>query len=353
MFTNWFRFVTTCGFAVGLLFVGQDGRAEQRNSAPENVAGGTAVGGPQKPAIFLRAARGGPRRPADADSAGEPLSVLKTGPEHTRLVYPVKTGSVFDFETTIKQLFHLEAELHPSSGSGGKGIPAARVAIAVSKVGNSLVISGPPDAVEEVRTVLDKLDQPQGLVLLEMEIGETSDSATKPAGAAAAVSRPSAAATTDAFRLLARPANMETTGRVRLVAANNEPAFVQLGARVPRVASTLSSAKGQTTTTVLDNVGLILGVTARIEPHGTIALQVDAEQSQLGPEKEGIPISVAGDKIIRTPRIETAMVQTSVTIPDGQTIILGSMPRQAKSDREMLIIVTPHIIRPSEAVRPR
>ncbi len=366
MSRNRLRFVTTCGLAVGLFFVGQGGRAEERNSAPGKVAGAAgAVADQQKPATFLRAmgvspaanyeksgpspagpgAAGG-RPAAGAAPSAEPLMVLKSGPEHKRLVYHVKAVPVSDLERTVSQLFHLEGELHPLGGATGTGASASRVAIAASKTGNSLVVSGPPDAVEEVWTLLEKLDQLHGLVLLEMEIGEAPVGETKPAGTPVPGRGPSDAATAGTYRLLARPAKMETTGRVRLVATDNQPAFVQMGSRVPRITNT---AKGQANTTVLENVGLILGVTPRITPDGTIVMELDAEQSQLGPENEGIPISVAGDKVIRTPRIDTAMVQTTVTIPDGQTIILGSVPQHGKSNKELLIIVTPHIIRAEDA----
>jgi Flp pilus assembly secretin CpaC len=38
-----------------------------------------------------------------------------------------------------------------------------------------------------------------------------------------------------------------------------------------------------------------------------------------------------------------------VRVPDGQTIILGSVPQHGKSNKELLIIVTPHIIRAEDA----
>ena len=194
MSRNRLRFVTTCGLAVGLFFVGQGGRAEDCNSAPGKVAGAAgAVADQQKPATFLRAmgvspaanyeksgpspagpgAAGG-RPAAGAAPSAEPLMVLKSGPEHKRLVYHVKAVPVSDLERTVSQLFHLEGELHPLGGATGTGASASRVAIAASKTGNSLVVSGPPDAVEEVWTLLEKLDQLHGLVLLEMEIGEVA-----------------------------------------------------------------------------------------------------------------------------------------------------------------------------------
>ncbi len=96
------------------------------------------------------------------------------------------------------------------------------------------------------------------------------------------------------------------------------------------------------------NVGLILGVTPRINvKEGIVVLQVDAEESQMGPEKEGVALSAASDKAVRSARIIDAItVQTTVMIPDGKTIILGSVARQGKTEKELVIILTPHIIPP-------
>jgi Flp pilus assembly secretin CpaC len=39
-------------------------------------------------------------------------------------------------------------------------------------------------------------------------------------------------------------------------------------------------------------------------------------------------------------------------IPDGKTIILGSIARQGKTDKELVIILTPHIIPPEGGRKP-
>ena len=94
----------------------------------------------------------------------------------------------------------------------------------------------------------------------------------------------------------------------------------------------------------MENVGLIVSLTPRISSDGVVVMVIDVEQSQLAPDKEGTPISVAGDKVVRTPRTDTTTVQTTVRIPNAQTVILGSVARQGKVDKEMVIIVTPHVI---------
>ncbi len=127
-------------------------------------------------------------------------------------------------------------------------------------------------------------------------------------------------------------------------------------------------------------MGIILGVTPRISPDNTVVMEIDAEKSRLGPEERGIPITVSIDgTIVRSPSIETATAQATVSAASGETIILGGMITKrdetiarrvpyladipllgelfrydsAKEQRgELLIILTPHVIRsPKDAQR--
>ena len=100
------------------------------------------------------------------------------------------------------------------------------------------------------------------------------------------------------------------------------------------------------------NVGLILGVTPRINPEGLVTMAVDAEQSQLAPEEQGIAILTTPDKKeVRAPRGDNTTVQSTVTIRNGQTAILGSVAQQGK--KSLVIVLTPHILGTGEAKKTR
>jgi len=314
--------------------------AEPAAAAPGRFASGMGVG--EKVRSL------GNRQPAQPTVPSEPLAVLKSGPDHTRLVYRLKWTPATNVSQTVGQLLRQEGELHGTAGTAAKGGPALRVAIAPNVVTNCLAISGPPDAVEEVRLLAEKLDVPAPMVQFEMEMGEAPAGDAKHGAALASEGGAPPAERPNVFRILERPKTMQTTARARVLTLDNQPAFIQLGQRVPQVAGVSNNAASGTTQSVtMANVGLILGVTPRINvKEGIVVLQVDAEDSQLGPEKEGIPLSAAGDKAVRSPRIDTVVVQTTVMIPDGKTIILGSIARQGKTDKELVIILTPHIIPP-------
>ena len=178
------------------------------------------------------------------------------------------------------------------------------------------------------------------------------------------------------IRALKQCQRLEVLSRPQVMTLDNQPAFIQVGQRVPRITSTQTTATGTINATVLENVGLILAVTPRISPDGLVVMEIDAENSKLGPESEGIPISINinGD-VIRSPRIDTSMAQTTVSAVSGQTVVLGGLLTKHKTKltrrvpllsdipvvgnlfrydmedikkNELLIIMTPHIVKTEE-----
>ena len=221
---------------------------------------------------------------------------------------------------------------------------------ATSLVRNSLIISGPPDAVEEVRKLLEGLDQPLSQVMLDVEIGEAPvgvDDETKEAAAPEPGEQDNTLV--EQWRWAQRPAQMTTIGRVQLTTLDNQPAFAQMGARVPMVVGVSKSADGEEVRNAsLINVGLIVAVTPRITPSGSVVMEIDAEQSQLGPEAEGVHISITGDKVVRTPQVNTTSIQSTVTVSGGQSVILGAVTPRGQADKALIVVITPHIIAPGE-----
>ncbi len=357
----WIGLVAACGVVAGTVFACQAGKAAEPVSGSAARGRADASRPPALQSFFdQQAAAAGSRQlaargtPAEKP-AQEPLTVLKSGPDHVRVVYRLKNCPVTDVNRVLQELFRLEGGLHKSATSS-KGAAGSGVAIVPDPVTNSLFISGAPGAVEEVQGLLDKVDQPPQMLLVEVEIGVAPVGEAKPA-ASPQPKEKSRAAANEPFRLPQRPEKMETMARARLMTLDNQPGFVHTGSRVPRVTgTTVSATGGETWSTTLSNVGPLVGVTARIDPHGAVTMQIDVELSQVGPESEGIPISVAAGKVLRSPRIDATTIQTTVRIPNGQTLVLGSIAGQGKSDKEadkeLVIIVTPHIIGADPAPQP-
>ncbi|MCP4506995.1 MAG: type II and III secretion system protein, partial [Fuerstiella sp.] len=174
------------------------------------------------------------------------------------------------------------------------------------------------------------------------------------------------------LRALDQSGSMEVLSRPQIMTLDNQQAFIQVGQRVPRVVSSSVTQFGQINSVELEDVGLLLGVTPRISPEGNVVMEIDAEKSKVGPERDGIPISVSADgAIVRSPRVDVTTAQTTVSAASGQTIVigglittsnesltkkvpwLGDLPLLGRlfrydgytnSRKELLIILTPHVI---------
>ena len=175
------------------------------------------------------------------------------------------------------------------------------------------------------------------------------------------------------LRALQDSRRLEVLSRPQVLTLDNQQAFIQVGQRVPRIVNSIINQNGAQNNVELENVGLIIGVTPRISPDGNVVMEIDAEKSSLGPEADGIPVSIASDgTVIRSPRVDTITAQATVSAADGETIILGGLISRStrtnhrsvpilgqipllrnlfrydlfNQDRsELVIIMTPHVVR--------
>jgi type II secretory pathway component GspD/PulD (secretin) len=128
------------------------------------------------------------------------------------------------------------------------------------------------------------------------------------------------------IRALEESRRLEILSRPQIRTLDNQPAMIQVGQNVPFILNSTITQFGQTNSIEFRDVGLILGVTPRISPDGTVVMEIDAEKSTLGPEEQGIPIAATIDgTIIRAPSIETTRAQTTVSAASGETIVLGGL----------------------------
>jgi hypothetical protein len=175
------------------------------------------------------------------------------------------------------------------------------------------------------------------------------------------------------LRALQEKRRLEVLSRPQLMALDGQEGQVLVGQDVPVVQSTNFDAFGGTINTIqYRSVGLIMQLVPRISPDGLVVMQISAEKSEVGPELEGIPISVSPNgTTLRAPRIERTNAITTVSALSGQTVILSGLLQTRKSDihrrvpiiadipligdlfrfdsvaeerRELLIILTPQIV---------
>jgi type II secretory pathway component GspD/PulD (secretin) len=178
------------------------------------------------------------------------------------------------------------------------------------------------------------------------------------------------------IRALQARQRVEILARPQIQTLDNQTAYINVGQSVAQIMGVTSTTYGQTNNIQYTNTGIIMGVTPRISPDGIVVMEIDANRSELGAEADGTPIFVSSTgQIIRAPRVNQQLAQTTISATDGQTVILGGLISRQQTDihrqvpylgdvpvlgklfrfdtketrkTELLIIMTPHVIRTTE-----
>ncbi len=179
------------------------------------------------------------------------------------------------------------------------------------------------------------------------------------------------------LRALEASSRAQIISRPQVQTLDNQLAYVNVGALVPRITGGAVSQVGTFNPTVEDiSVGIILEVTPRTSPDGTIVMAINATKSSVGPDETGIPVFTdPGGNVIRSPQIPLTTAQTTVSARSGQTVILGGLITKEQTEftrrvpyvgdipvlgrlfrfdavrtnrTELLIIMTPYIMKTEE-----
>jgi general secretion pathway protein D len=233
----------------------------------------------------------------------------------------------------------------PTSGQTTDAKPAVRVV--ANPLDNALIIQATPEQYQEVLRILKDLDVPPRQILLEAKIYSVSLSGSFSGGVSTQFQRVSGAdrgllgSVTSAAsgvavaalqvgtlvgqskELLAFLNLSENQGRTTilsepsLIATDSIPATLNVGTQVPVQTSTSTTVAGSSTVTSSisgQNTGVTLQVNARVNPSGVVTLVINQEVSAPG----------AGAGTL-TPSFDQQVVQTQVTVQDGDTIAIGGL----------------------------
>jgi len=299
------------------------------------------AGPPPQPGFSPSAAGGADpaaARRAPAAAPAQAVLILQAGQgprPHVRQVVPLNSVPAVDLANSLGQLLRAEAEAFPRRAG-------QNVSIVAEPAGNSLVLGGPADAIEEVKRLVAQLDRPAPMVALDVVL------ANAPRAEAAAAPEPRdkpAPAAAAPLRVVARPATMEVLANARLTVLGGTAAQLQLMLREATITGTMISPSGQTNNLTYQNVGTIVQITPRVGPDGVVRMDIRVESSGLGPREEGVVIAAPKEgEPTRAAAIETLIAQATVSIPAGQTIVLAEGTPKPKSPKQRLVLVTPHVL---------
>jgi len=223
--------------------------------------------------------------------------------------------------------------------------PAVR--IVANPLDNALLIQATPEQYQGILSILKDLDVPPRQILLEAKIYSVTLTGSFAGGVSAQFQRVTnadrgllgaintatsgvAALTTQmgflvgrskellAFLNLSENASRTTVlSEPSLIATDSIPASINVGTQVPVQTSSSTTVAGSSTVTSSissQNTGVTMQVNARINPSGVVTLVINQEVSSPG----------AGAGTL-TPSFDQQVVQTQVTVQDGDTIAIGGL----------------------------
>ena len=124
-----------------------------------------------------------------------------------------------------------------------------------------------------------------------------------------------------------------TDSRVKLLsspsvlAADNRPARIQVGAEVPIPTGSVTSNELTSTSTTIQyrNTGRILTIIPQVNAQGLVNLQIKAEVSALG---DNVAIGREGETF---PSFNTQDAETTAVVHDGETLVIGGLIGENRS----------------------
>ncbi len=346
------------------------------------------------------------------EMVGRVINELDSVPAQERVtkVYRLRNARALDIESALTSFLDQERQrLTSTLGTDGLGavqrLLEREVAVVAVKstnsqgneVGSTLLISASPRYFKTIYEVIQELDRPPAQVLIQVMLAEVQLTDETDLGIDWNFNASIDGTQVDAGTNLGVGANIGNTGfnlqvsshnlnfflralqaqgrteilsRPQILAADNEEAFIHIGQDVPFLTDVRISEEGTTLSTVqYQEVGTILRVLPRIGDDGTIRLEVNPEISSLS--ESTVQISPGLNATV----INRRTAKTTVTVQDGQTIIIGGLITTEDSKREdkvpilgdipglgwlfkrssivkdrteLLIILTPHVLRTVE-----
>ncbi len=322
--------------------------------------------------------------------------------EREQLVFHLTNAKAKDLETTLQSYFSTEAATMQRTLGGELGIGGSvsrqleqEVTVVGDEKSNKLLISASPRYIAAVEQIVSELDAAPPQVMIQvllaevtiddedtwgvdMEIGGITGlgndaykfgSFAAGGALASALGTPNLSVSSLDFELMIRAlevqGKLEVLSRPQITVKNNEQARIQVGENIGRAGGATQSGDNVTTDVNYEDVGIILEVTPTISADNFVQLDINPEISALTSRTTQISAD------LQAPIITRRTVDTTVSVMDGQTVVIGGLIQTTQEARdwkvpligdipvlglpfrsskvqnvktELLVILTPHVI---------
>ncbi|MEL7472372.1 MAG: secretin N-terminal domain-containing protein [Planctomycetota bacterium] len=280
--------------------------------------------------------------------------------ERESLVYHLQNAQAAEAEQTLQSYFETEAQrirdlLGPDQAGSALRQLEQEVTVVGDVASNKLVVSASPRYVDTVTRIIDEIDAAPPQVMIQVllaevtldeedtwgadfEIGPLGGQAYQVAtsaasgGVATAIGTPNLSVATADFSLLVRAlevqGKLEVLSRPQVTVNNNEPAFIQVGEDVAIVTGVERLDSGNTRSDVeRRDVGIILNVTPSISNDGFVRMDIAPEISSVTARTTQV------SEDFEAPIISQRRIETTVTVQDGETVVIGGLIQSTEQDR--------------------
>ncbi len=325
--------------------------------------------------------------------------------EREQRVFDLRNAQAEEIEATLQSYFESEAErrrltLGPQRAESFIRQLEQEVTVVGDVKSNKLVISASPRYIETVAKIVEELDAAPPQVMIQVLIAEVTlddsdswgvdiniggvvatskiggdgyvfDSLAGGAGVATSLGVPNFSVASTDFTLLLRAleeqGRLEVLSRPHIIVNNNEDATINVGEDIAIVTGVVRDSIGGGTTANVErmDVGIKLEVSPSISADGFVRVSIAPTISQLSQRVVEI------DENFSAPIITQRLVETTVTVKDGQTVVIGGLiqtideyrmtklkglgdlpviwplfrsKKQSKVKTELLVILTPYVI---------
>jgi len=281
------------------------------------------------------------------------------------------------------------------AGEGrGSGTLGEEIKVTADTIRNALIIEAVPSDYRIVENILNRLDVLPRQVLIEVVIAEiTLDDSTElgvewsyvkgPGNLSTSLLNASMGSTglqyligqtdrwTHALSTLATENKVNILSSPSVLASDNKEANINVSTEVPVVSSTYASTETNLVETNVQyrNTGVILTVTPHINENGLVSMEISQEVS-----KQSKYVNAGGEDYLS---FSQRTVDTTLTVKHNQTIVLGGLIEENKTDgrtgvpilnripilgflfgkksasiekKELIILITPRVITSLEDV---
>ncbi len=329
--------------------------------------------------------------------------------ERETCVYKLKNATAIEVARVVNEfvsedqrkiLQTLSAEELPSASKMLEG----EVTVVGDQKSNTVLVNASPKYLERVKAIIDELDVDPPQVLIQVLLAEVSLDSTESLGPEFGLGQigefgvvaglgnlngvggkrgnqllgslfsnsgtPNVAIGAEDFELLinalASQSRVQVLSNPSVMVENNSEGSIQVGETVRLPDAVSFSAAGQQSSVTPEDIGILLKVTPSINPEGFVRMEIEPEISRLSLQTTQI------SENFESPVVTRRRATTTVTVKDGQTVVigglisdrfervdtkiplLGDIPllgvlfrqfKESSSKTELLIVLTPHVIR--------